>query len=156
MGMDQLLKFINERPHIAGDGSLKKFVMALSRYCDFSGAWKDRTPRGYPVSEMGYTRSDFDGQKWWTSPFPLDDKLETPERARELDVVTSKLMEAFPSLDSLGDFCELFAEDLRRDNEYNLYYKGRYANYWIRCIIRERDYNLYVHAIIPNRKERVV
>lgn len=152
MGMDELMSFLGEKPHINGDAKLKKFVLALSRYCDFSDAWKDRTPCGHSAREMGYTRSDFSGRKWWTSPFPLNRELETPERAKELDDVTSMLMEAFPSLNALGDFCELFAEDLRRDNEYNLYYKGRYASYWIRVIIRKRDYNLYVHSIVPNGK----
>lgn len=151
----ELQKYINENQHtqhIKADPVLQEFVFGLSRYCDFLDAWKDRTPDGRPISEMGYTRSDYDWQ-WWTYPFPLSEKLRTEGRAKELDKVTSLLTKAFPTLTHLGLFCELFAEDLRRDQEYNLYYKGQEANYWIRCIIRPRDYNLYVHSIILPDKE---
>lgn len=148
-----LMDYIKNQPHIATNKALASFVAALSTNCDFLDAWKDRSPRGLPVSEMGYSRSDYDGHRWWTTHFLLNDDLKSPQRAEEIDLVTNNLQAAFPNLSELGLFCELFAEDLRRDNEYNLYYKGRYANYWIRCVIRKRDYNLYVHAIIPARKE---
>lgn len=149
MGINELMEYIQKHPHIRKDQALTKFVSDLSRYCDFHDAWKDRTPSGHPITEMGYTRSDYDGSQWWNTCFPLNDELKTEQRAKEIDQVTANMHKAFPSLSALGLFCELFAEDLRRDNEYNLYYKGRHANYWIRCIIRKRDYNLYVHSIIP-------
>lgn len=152
MGMDELNEYIQKHSHIRKDRALAKFVSELTRYCDFPDAWNDRTPRGLPVSEMGYSRSDYDEHRWWTTHFLLNDELKTQEQANEIDMVTNSLQAAFPTLSELGLFCELFAEDLRRDNEYNLYYKGRHANYWIRCVIRKRDYNLYVHSIIPTAK----
>lgn len=153
MGLTELYEYIQKNPHIRDNPVLREFVTKLSRYCDFTDAWKDRTPQGHTVSEMGYTRSDYDGHRWWTSAFPLNSTLSTLERSKEIDSVTDYMIRCFPTLNDLGMFCELFAEDLRRDNEYNVYYKGHYANYWMRCIIRNKDYNLYVHAIIPTAKE---
>lgn len=149
MGINELMDYIKDHPHIANSKSLTDFVKNLKRDCDFLDAWKDRSPRGLPVSEMGYTRSDYDGSRWWTTCFPLNEALKTEQRSKEIDLVTTSMQAAFPTLSALGLFCELFAEDLRRDNEYNLYYKGRHANYWIRCVIRKRDYNLYIHSIVP-------
>ena len=143
--------YIQEHKHIQGAPLLKRFVSGLSRYCSFTDAWDRRDGNGRPSAEMGYTRSDYNGRKWWTTPHPINKGLATPERAREIDEITEAMTQAFPDLEALGEFCVLFAEDLRRDEEYNLYYKGKYSNYWIRCIIRERDYNLYIHSIIPRK-----
>lgn len=146
--------YIQEHKHICDTPILRNFVSNLSRYCTFLGAWDKKGERGFPASEMGYTRSDYDSRnrKWWTTPHSVNKDLQTPARAKEIDEITDAMQKAFPDLNSLGDFCVLFAEDLRRDEEYNLYYRGRCANYWIRCIIRNRDYNLYVHSIIPEQE----
>lgn len=149
MGINELMEYIKNHSNIANSKPLTDFVKSLKRDCDFLSAWKDLTPKGNPVSEMGYTRSDNNGHRWYTTCYPLNDALRTAQRSAEIDLVTNSIQAAFPTLSALGLFCELFAEDLRRDNEYNLYYKGRFANYWIRCVIRKRDYNLYVHAIVP-------
>lgn len=152
MGINDLMDYIKNHPHIANNKALASFVAALTRDCDFEDAWKDRTPGGLPVSMMGYSRSDYAEHRWWTSFFLKNDALKSEQRATEIDWVTNSMQKAFPTLSDLGLFCELFAEDLRRDNEYNLYYKGKYANYWIRCVIRKRDYNLYIHSFIPTIK----
>ena len=108
------------------------------------------------MSEMGFTRSDYDGRKWWTTPHPINENLRTPERMKEIDEITAAMQAAFPDLSSLEEFCILFAEDLRRDEEYNLYYNGQTANYWIRCVLRNRDYNLYIHSIVPEKEGAAV
>ena len=150
---EMLAEYISARKHFKANSQLEGFVRELSRNCDFADSFANRTLSGRIPAEMGYTRSDYNGCRWWSSPFPVNEALRTPARAKELDFVTETMLKAFPTLRDLGDFCELFAEDLRQGNEYNLYCTGFFANYWIRAIIRERDYNLYIHSIVKPKKE---
>jgi hypothetical protein len=68
------------------------------------------------------------------------------DRFAELMQVSNALMSVFPSLESLDTLCQKFAETLPGP-EYNLYYEGNTANFWIRAIPRFGDYNLYIHSI---------
>jgi hypothetical protein len=130
---------------------MNNIIKNLSRYCNFADTFKHNDETRHPVSEMGYIRGDHDGRQWWTNPFTIHPELNTPERARELDAVCDAFVDTFPNLRSLEAFCIENAEDLRHDNEYNLYYEGSECNYWIRVIIRQRDYNLYIHAYVKEK-----
>lgn len=60
---------------------------------------------------------------------------------------------AFPNLSALTAYCESHPEarvNESRTDEYNFYLDGELCCYWLRCITREKDYNLYLHAFIKS------
>lgn len=121
-------------------------IEGLTRYCNFADTFNRKDHTKHPISEMGYMRADHDGRQWWTTAHPVHEDLYSKPRAKELDSVTDAIISSFKNLDELESFCVLHAEDLRSGNEYNLYFEGQECNYWIRAIIRRKDYNLYIHA----------
>ena len=108
-----------------------------------------------PVSELVYSRSDFDGSKWWTTWFHCQD--EKPERGLALEVDTFqqalfKLPE-FHTLWSMQIMCPLYAEATSDRTEYNLYSQTERFYIWLRLITRERDYNVYVHYYLKSLEQ---
>ena len=102
--------------------------------------------------KIGYIRADYDGYRWWNTVWPYSNVLATPETDYEIDEVYSRLIaaDAFPDLAALRRFCFQHMEaayDECRD-EYNFYYTGVHCVFWIRCITRGRDYNLYLSAYV--------
>ena len=96
-----------------------------------------------------HIRADYDGNQWW----PHHTELATPAIRKEVDSVYAALISpgAFSNLPALTEFCTCHPEALvNRDcrDEFNFYLDGELCCYWLRCICRAKDYNLYLHAFL--------
>jgi hypothetical protein len=95
-----------------------------------------------------HSRCDHDKYRWFTSWFT--DERDYPERisvGEEATKITFDVLRLFPN--GLRQMREMFNSgevDKVSEDEGNLYYFGEKANYWIRLITRQGDYNLYVFA----------
>lgn len=103
--------------------------------------------------KLVHIRADYDGSKWWNTIWSCHDELATPEIRREIDTVYEALVskDAFADLETLRSFCHEFPHALANEtatDEYNFYMESVYCGYWLRCITRDRDYNLYLHAFL--------
>lgn len=60
----------------------------------FSGARKTLPLSGarYPISLVAYSRSDYDGWRWWTTWFPDEEMRPAPELGLEIDAFQSQLL----------------------------------------------------------------
>lgn len=135
---------------------MKGILKSLSTSCMFPSLFADiadGAPAWAPEykRKIGHLRADHDGFRWWSSWWPTNPNLLTPEMSREIIDVYNALIDknAFPTLNALRRFCAARPEalvNLDCQDEYNFYYEGKYNCYWIRVITRERDYNLYLHA----------
>lgn len=123
----------------------------LSNICTFPEAMI----KAPSMSLMGYVRCDHDGWQWWSTCFPVNRDLETPDRAAELDAITDALHEAFPTLAELKKYCTAKGEDQDTGYDYYLYLSDESLvnNYFIHACTRRNDYNLRIHAIV---KEAVI
>ena len=110
-------------------------------------AWQDKSENGYPKSEMGYFRCDYDGYKWWNTVWPINRELETPELIREFDSLYDSFRQVFPSREAMTIYCRSHAEPTSDSTEYNAYLELEHGFYWFRMITRKGDYNLYLHCI---------
>ena len=110
-------------------------------------AWQDKGENGYPKSEMGYFRCDYDGYKWWNTVWPVNRELETPELIREFDSLYDSFRQMFPSREAMAIYCRSHAEPTSDSTEYNAYLELEHGFYWFRMITRKGDYNLYLHCI---------
>ncbi|WP_287826913.1 hypothetical protein [Oscillibacter sp.] len=101
----------------------------------------------HPVSEMVYSRSDYDGHKWWTTWHHSDGERPTTELATEIDQFTEALFQLpeFKTLDTMRCFCRASAQPTSESTEFNLYAATEHFYIWLRMITRPRDYNLYCH-----------
>ena len=126
----------------------------LQMDCPFSEVFKDiETINGCTAfrRKIGHIRADYDGYKWWNSVWSCHDELCKPEISKEIDSVYERLIskEAFSTLLVMRDFCYAHSEAVVNEqlkDEYNFYYTGEHCYFWIRCITRSGDYNLYLHA----------
>lgn len=101
----------------------------------------------YPVSLVSYSRSDYDGKRWWTTWHGRPEDRPSSELAAEIDAFQDALL-ALPEFETLWTMkrmCFLYAEGTSEPTEFNLYTQTEHFNIWLRLITRERDYNLYVH-----------
>lgn len=108
-----------------------------------------------------HIRADYDGNKWWNTIWPHHDELATPEIRKEVDSVYEALTAdgAFNNLFALLSFCKAHPDAMvnsASNDEYNFYFEGELCCYWLRCITRFRDYNLYLHAFLNPGKEAAV
>ena len=101
---------------------------------------------GQPVSEMAYSRSDYDGYQWWTTWHDGAGKKPVPELVKEIDEFQNALFKlpAFKTLDTMRRFCR-YAQATSEATEFNLYSETDHLYIWIRMVTRSRDYNVYVH-----------
>ena len=132
----------------------------LKPLCSFDQIYLDATEdqmgRKSPRTELAYSRSDYDGRKWWTTWFTVHEGLKTPERVAEIDQFMDALF-ALPemaSLNTLRQMCRVYAEPTADPTECNLYCDTERFHVWLRLIIRKRDYNLYVHFYVKENEER--
>lgn len=100
-----------------------------------------------------HIRADCTRGKWWNTIWPHHDELATPEIRKEIDTVYDTLTSpgAFPDLTVLTAFCMSHPEAKvaeHRSDEFNFYLNGELCCFWLRCIIRDRDYNMYLHAFL--------
>ena len=119
--------------------------------CPFPEVFEDKVAKnGLPEyrRKIGHIRADYDDYRWWNSIWPLHKELSTPETANEIDKVYQRLTskDAFSTLSEMSEFCHEHPQAAVCDTEYNFYYEGEYCLFWIRCITRNKDYNLYIHA----------
>lgn len=129
----------------------KERVCYLKTSCTFEEVFQhtDTPPMqlpGQPVSEVVYSRSDYDGYRWWTTWHDGPGKTTSPELAKEIDEFQNALFKlpAFKTLDTMRRFCR-YTQATSEATEFNLYSETDHLYIWIRLITRSRDYNVYVH-----------
>lgn len=110
----------------------------------------------HPVSELAYSRSDYDGCKWWTTWHLCQGERATGALAEEIDDFQTSLLALpeFQTLRSLRRMCRNYAERTTEPTEFNLYAETGLLYLWLRLITRERDYNLYCHFYQKDGKPR--
>lgn len=129
--------------------------------CSFSHIFKGPQKKfplsnlDHPVSELAYSRSDYDGRRWWTTWFDCPDDRPDKQLAGKIDAFQTALM-AMPEFQSLWHMkrmCRLYAARTSDPTEFNLYSETDQLYIWLRMITREKDYNLYVHFYEASRKD---
>lgn len=128
-------------------------INALEVNCHFPEIFEEKEPGGQYRNKLVHIRADYDGFKWWNTVWPCHDELATPEIRREVDTVYKALVskEVFADLETLRSFCSEFPQALANEtatDEYNFYLESVHCGYWLRCITRAKDYNLYLHAFL--------
>ena len=115
----------------------------------FSGAQKTLPLSSvrHPISLVAYSRSDYDGWRWWTTWFRDEEIRLAPELAQEIDAFQSQLfaLPEFKNLWAMERMCWLYAQPTKEPTEFNLYAETAHFHIWLRLITRERDYNLYTY-----------
>lgn len=122
-----------------------KKVFRLTPDCNFRDA---------PELKIGHIRADNDNYRWWTTYFPAEaDAYKTKAVIDEVSRLCNTIMRLFPKYNDFVRFCQSHpeAKPENSSDDYNFFIEGQEANYWIRCIIRFRDYNMYIHIY---RKEQ--
>lgn len=109
--------------------------------------------REEPVGKIGHVRAYFDGRQWWGDYFPCRDSLKTEPFVEESQKLYKQIVSEFPDLAALRLFCQKHPDSYWGDEEYNFYINGEVANYWVRFILREKDYNCYLNAYVRCREE---
>lgn len=119
----------------------------LIRENPYPQAWQDKGDNGYPRSELGYFRCDYDGYRWWNTVWPVNGHLSEPELVKEFDSVYDAFLKAFPTREKMRKYCQEQAEPTSDGTEFNAYLDLKYGFYWLRMITRQGDYNLYLHCL---------
>ena len=107
-------------------------------------------PNGYPMSQLCYSRSDYNGSRWYTTWFDCDKKPEDQALRKEIDDFQNALLELpeFKDLYTMADMCDKYAEHTDERTEFNLYSETAHFHIWLRMITRAKDYNLYVNFYV--------
>ena len=121
--------------------------------CDFPEVFAETAPvedpldfREYPAAEIGYVRADYSGYRWYGQYFPCRNELRTDEFNRESQELYAGIVTRFGDLKMLREFCLPHPEAKTGTDEYGFYVNGKAADYQVKLIIREKDYNLYLHG----------
>lgn len=109
----------------------------------------------HPVSELAYSRSDYDGYKWWTTWFHSSKERAASELGEEIDQFIDALFRLSESrnLGTMKDFCSSSAQPTGDGTEFNLYSETAHFYIWLRLITRFRDYNLYCHFYMKENSD---
>lgn len=116
-----------------------KKAFRLASNCNFNDA---------PELKIGHIRADNDNYRWWTTYFPSDaENFKTQTVTNEVNHLAKVIFRLLPKYSDMVRFCRSHPETkLRNSNdEYDFFIEGRAANYWVRCITRFRDYNMYIN-----------
>ncbi|WP_187382994.1 hypothetical protein [Hungatella hathewayi] len=126
-------------------------IVLLTPICSFAEIFEQTKQDGtsaleHPVSEVAYSRSDYDGRKWWSTWFDCQKERPKPALCQEIDQFQNALfnMPELKTLDTMRRLCS-FAESTTCESEFNLYSETSHFHIWLWLITRFRDYNLYVH-----------
>lgn len=101
----------------------------------------------HPACEVAYSRSDYDGRRWWRTWFHSgEDKLQPP-LSEEIDQFSDTLLEIpeFRSLDTMRRMCRSCARPTSSTTDFYLFSETEDFYIWLQMVTREHDYNLYVH-----------
>ncbi len=119
--------------------------------CEFPSVFKETkaiplSSTRHPVSEVVYSRSDYDGSRWWTTWQNCQKTHVEKKLAQEIDAFHAALFD-MPEMKNLASMRGLkkYAELTKDANEFNLYSETEHFYIWLRFILREKDYNLYCH-----------
>ena len=149
-GMDEALRDANRCPLPLTEWAAVKNGLSqqqadfedplLTTSCTFEDLFQQGSR---PASEIAYSRSDYDGWKWWTTWHQCQKDTPVLEVAREIDAFQNALFQLpeFLNLDTLTRFCRGYAQP----TEFNLYSETAHFYIWLRLVTRHRDYNAYVH-----------
>ena len=146
-----------------GDLNLHSDGPALTTACGFSHIYdgpQKQFPLNhleYPVSELVYSRSDYDGRRWWTTWHHGSEERTVPELAEEIDQFTEALLQLpeFKTLDTMTRFCGASAQPTNDSTEFNSYAATEHFYIWLRMITRARDYNLYCHFYLKEAADNM-
>lgn len=144
-----------EQWHAVTSGSIKADVdpqtAFLTPVCNFGHIFESQKSEAHngtqhPVNLVAYSRSDYDGYRWYTTWFDGPAGRPSEELVKEIDAFQNALFE-LPEMVSLTAMNRLhfFAEPTNEKTEYNLYSETEHFHIWLRLIYRQKDYNLRVH-----------
>ena len=146
-----------------GDLNLHSDGPTLTTACGFCHIYdgpKKQFPLNHlehPVSELVYSRSDYDGRRWWTTWHHGSEERTVPELAEEIDQFTEALLQLpeFKTLDTMTRFCGASAQPTNDSTEFNSYAATEHFYIWLRMITRVRDYNLYCHFYLKESADNM-
>lgn len=135
----------------------KKYI--LKEKCDFEDVFEhigevadSLSGLEKPLAEIGYVRADYDGKQWWGNYFPTRNALRTNFYDKESQEIYSYLTTKFYNLEQLRLFYEKHPSAETATTEYCFYINGDIADYRVRLITREKDYNIYLYAYAKDWK----
>lgn len=88
---------------------------------------------GHPACEVAYSRSDYDGRKWWRTWFRGSEERLEPPLSEEIDQFSDALMKMpeFSSLDAMGRMCHSCAQPTASATDFNLYSETEHFYIWV-------------------------
>ena len=95
----------------SSDDSKSGSAPLLITHCEFPKVFENRETDEYgmkkrPKSEVAYSRSDYDGYKWWTTWWECRDEKASAELAQEINQFQNALfaMPEFENLDTMQEY----------------------------------------------------
>lgn len=134
-------------PELADKGRIVLLTPACSFPEIFENTKKDgNSVLSHPASEVAYSRSDYDGRRWWSSWFDIQKERPSHDLCVEIDQFQNALfqMPEFKTLDTMRRLCRI-AQPTSSASEFNLYSETGHFFIWLRLTTQFRDYNLRVH-----------
>ena len=140
---------------------LDNILKELKTECFFKEVFDETTDRtnnqlyiDYP-RKIVHARANYDRKQWDVSFWGSHSEFATPDVRYEIHKTYAALISehGFKNLDVLCDFCKEHPQALvneKTTDEYNFYFEGEYCYYWLRCITRSNEYNIYLHAFLKS------
>ena len=107
----------------------------------------------YPDTQIGHIRAYWNQDGWNGSYFPCRGNLWTKAFNWESQDIYRCLVTQFYNLEHLREVCKDHPSARVGESEYDFFMNGHVADYWIRFITRENDYNLYLKGFAKNRSD---
>lgn len=134
----------------------------LLEKCNFSEVFEHRSKAPdslstleQPDAQIGHIRAYYDGHVWQGSYFPCRNYLRTSAFDEELQNIYQCLVTQLHTLETLRVFCEKYPKAKVGENEYHFFMNGHAADYWIRFVTRNNDYNLYLKGYAKGLYDRM-
>lgn len=123
----------------------------LKPACPFPEVFEDVDEDDVPRRKIGHIRADHNGHRWWSSVWASRWELATAEIKAEIDCTYKALTakDALADLNTLRWFCWSHPEaqfSPEVEDEFSFYLVGKTCDFWVRLILREKDYNIYLNA----------